>query len=476
MALDPNIILSGKPVQLADPMALTQGAMQIRNLGLAGQSADLQLQQQRKQQADSAALAQIYRQNIGPDGTINHQGVIQGLANAGLGDQIPAYQEQAAKAGKEQTGADAAQLSLHQQRLGIVNNVLHSLLSKPDINPDGTPGLTSNDVIAALVQLSRDGPTPQTSTLTPDQAAQMARMVPGNPAQLRPFLAQKGLEALDAQKQVEAQLALAPKYNEQNRGNVINEGTVDPMTGQRTPGKDVAVGISPGDKARLDFQKSGALTDDAKSLMVDRLLAGEKPSQVLGNLGRGQQGAADLRDVQNLLATTAKARGMSGAQITGILQDTAAAGRTMMEIGAREGKIAPRVQEAINFAGIAKTASAAVPRGKFLPWNKLSQMSDTQMSDPALAKLKAATVSLINAYAAAVGGGQIHVHDQETATGLLNAAQSQEAYNAVVDQLLTESEGALNAPGQVAAGIKAARGSAVPNGGARPPLSAFGSK
>lgn len=203
------------------------------------------------------------------------------------------------------------------------------------------------------------------------------------------------------------------------------------------------------EKDKIDADKAGALNDDAKQLAVDRLLSGEKSSSVLGNLGRGKQGAADLRDIQNKLAETAKARGITGPQLVKIMQSTAADGRAILELGAREGKIASRVQEAQNFAEVAKSASADVPRGTFVPWNKLSQMSETAMSDPKLAKLKAATNSLVNAYAAAVGGGTPTVHDKEAADHMLSTAQSPEAYDAVVDQLLLETQKALDAPGQV---------------------------
>jgi hypothetical protein len=199
----------------------------------------------------------------------------------------------------------------------------------------------------------------------------------------------------------------------------------------------------------INIKKGGGLSDDAKQLAVDRLLAGEKPSSVLANLGRGAQGANDLRGIQNLLATTAKNRGVSGPQLVKIMQSTSADGRAITELGAREGKIAARVQEAQNFAQVAKDASAQVDRGSFVPWNKLSQMGDTQMSNPKLAKLKAATVSLINAYAAAIGGGTPTVHDKEAAEHMLSTAQSSEAYNAVVDQMILETQQALAAPGQV---------------------------
>lgn len=220
----------------------------------------------------------------------------------------------------------------------------------------------------------------------------------------------------------------------------------DSKTGQDVPG------VAPIKKTLTPTQQNATgdgLNDAAKQLAVDRLLSGEKPSSVLGNLGRGAQGARDLRAIQNLLADTAGKRGITGPQLVKIMQSTAADGRAVLELGAREGKIAARVQEAQNFAQIAKAASAEVPRSKFLPWNKLKQIAETNLSDPKLARLKAATVSLVNAYAAAVGGGTPTVHDKEAAENMLATAQSPEAYDAVVDQLITETEQALAAPEQV---------------------------
>lgn len=445
MPLDPSIPLQVRSPQFQSPIELSQSAATLRQLGLQSQASQLNIDQAQRNMAQEKTLADLYRSNTDPTtGQVNQQGVVSGMASAGLGEKIPAYQKSLADASKSQTDQQTAEFELHKKRLDMLNAGISSLLSKPDLNHD--------DVVTQINNFVNQG------LITPDQGAEAARNTPGRPEQLRPFLVQKGMEAMDVSKQLEARIAQAPKYNEQDRGAVINQGTVDPTTGIRTAGADVTKTMTPDQKAKIDLQKSGALTDDAKNFMIDRLLNGEKPSTVLGNLGRGQQGAADLRDIQNRLPQIAAARGITGGQLANIMQNTAADARTLTELGAREGKIAPRVQEALNFANIAKQASAAVPRGGFMPWNKLSQMADTQLNDPALAKLKAATVSFINAYAASVGGGAIHVHDQETAGKLLSAAQSPEAYNAVVDQLITETQGALAAPGQVRSGINSAAG------------------
>lgn len=444
MALDPSIILQSRPTQLPDPMQLAQHAATLRQLGLQSQASQLGIEQSQRSLQQEKTLADLYRNNVNPTtGDVNQPGVITGMASAGLGEKIPAYQKSLADASKAQTDLQAAQLDLHKKKLDIVSNHLSSLLSDPNLSHD--------KVIASINDLVNQG------MIDANSGAQMVRQLPG-PDQLRPFLMEKGLETMDVSKQLEARLAAAPKYNEQDRGAVINEGTVDPTTGVRTAGANVSKEMTPDQKAKIDLQKSGALTDDAKSFMIDRLLNGEKPSVVLGNLGRGAQGASDLRDIQNRLPAIAASRGITGSQLANIMQNTSADARTLTELGAREGKIAPRVQEAQNFAYIAKAASAAVPRGSFVPWNKLAQAADSSISDPALAKLKAATNSLINAYAAAVGGGSPTVHDKEAAEKMLSTAQSPEAYNAVVDQLITETQAALDAPGKVRSNLNTAAG------------------
>jgi hypothetical protein len=445
MALDPSIILQARQPQLPNPMELAQHAATLRQLGLQSQASQLGIEQSQRALQQEKTLADLYRNNVDPtSGQVNQAGVIGGMAGAGLGEKIPAYQKSLADASKSQTDQQTAEFDLHKKKLDLVGGTLASLVQKPD--------LTTQDAIDALSGLTQQG------VISSQQGAQVARALPGNPQQLRAFLIQQGLKTMDVSKQLDARIKTAPQYNEQDRGAVINEGTIDPLTGQRTAGANVAKEMTPDQKAKIDLQKSGALTDDAKNFMIDRLLNGEKPSVVLGNLGRGAQGASDLRDIQNRLPTIAKERGITGSQLANIMQNTSADARTLTELGAREGKIAPRVQEAQNFAYIAKAASAAVPRGSFVPWNKLSQAADSSISDPALAKLKAATNSLINAYAAAVGGGSPTVHDKEAAEKMLSTAQSPEAYNAVVDQLITETQAALDAPGKVRSNLNTAAG------------------
>lgn len=197
------------------------------------------------------------------------------------------------------------------------------------------------------------------------------------------------------------------------------------------------------------FTDANGLSPDAIELAADRLLNGEPSRVVLANFGRGAQGAADLRAVQNRLAVKAKEGGIDATKLLQNTQNVYADNRTFLELGAREGKIATRVQEANLFADIALKASKEVPRESFVPWNKLSQYTSKQLSDPKLAALHAATQSLVNAYASAVGGGVMTEGNRLEANRMLYDAQGPEAYNAVVNQMLIETQAALDSPKQV---------------------------
>ncbi len=204
------------------------------------------------------------------------------------------------------------------------------------------------------------------------------------------------------------------------------------------------------ERAEIRSKPPGAsMSDKAIDFAARRLLNGEPANKVLANFGRGAQGAQNITAVQNRLADLAAEGNVSPQLMAVITQELAADSRTRLELGAREGKVAARVEEAKQFAGIAGQASVKVPRGQFVPVNRLLQYTDTQLSSPELAAFKAANVSLINAYAAAVGGGVPTVHDKEAAEAMLSTAQSPEAYQAVVNQLITEMDAALAAPRNV---------------------------
>lgn len=265
MGIDASIPLSVRPVALENPQDIQARGQQLRALYRQNTQAD-------QDEADKKTLADLYRNNIDASGAVNHQGVVQGMAKSGLGDKIPAYMKsvaeaQTASANLAHTQAQTGEVDLntHLKKLGVVNNAFSALLSNPQI--------TQNDVIGSISNLVDNG------VIDASQGAQMARMIPGKPEQLRSFLTQKSLETMDAEKQIQTRIAMAPKYNEQDTGGAINEGTVNPLTGQRTAGP-VTVAKTPTPAERVTAANThipaGYEPDPAKPGAVRPIVGGPK--------------------------------------------------------------------------------------------------------------------------------------------------------------------------------------------------------
>lgn len=127
------------------------------------------------------------------------------------------------------------------------------------------------------------------------------------------------------------------------------------------------------------------------------------------------------------------------------------------------GNIAGRIrfaeQELLQTIPLALDASAAVERGKFVPYSKLKQLTESKMSDPALKTLKVYMTSLSNAYdvLSARGGtdAEKRAHNRE----LFDTADSPEALRAALEAVQKEVE---------VAG-RAAEASMRPRGATTPP-------
>jgi hypothetical protein len=222
MPLDTRLPLAVKQFQ---PITREQAAAQ--GFALRGQkrAEDQALQGQREQQT----LRDLYQQNS-QGGVVDDAGFDQGVAQAGLGDRLPDIQK--TRLANQKTGADtqATQFKVAKERADALAGGLASLLANPQV--------AHQDVYAKLNELVDAG------VISQEQGAKAARGLPGNPQQLRPFLVQQALGAADASKRLEAVL---PKFDEQNRGGTMNEGTIDPLTGQRTAGVDIQKTLTPGE-------------------------------------------------------------------------------------------------------------------------------------------------------------------------------------------------------------------------------------
>lgn len=237
MPIDPSIAMSGRQFHLDNPLDVQNKVATLRQLADQQQVQQMAIQQAQQAQEQERTLADLYKGNVGADGTINRRGVLAGAAQQGLGARIPAMQKQFSEADKvsgdvAHTGAQTDDLKWKtaKSKLDASSAAMSSLLASPNV--------THDDVIRTVVGLVQNG------VIDPGQGQQMVRMLPGDPVRLRQFLVEKGMELVDSSKRMEL---TAPKRTEVNDGKTTSFVDTNPYTNpqgpapikmQTTPGQD----------------------------------------------------------------------------------------------------------------------------------------------------------------------------------------------------------------------------------------------
>ncbi len=203
-----------------------------------------------------------------------------------------------------------------------------------------------------------------------------------------------------------------------------------------------------GIEAKVAAAGDARLAPEAVSTMADQYLAGDRT--VMQNLGRGAQGAQNIVALRAEIAKKMAERGMSGADMATKMAEfegLKAGERTLTQ---RTANIGMRVAEAKKFAPLALAASEKVDRTQFPTLNSLLLAAERGTGGEDVVRLSVATMSLLNAYAAAVTptgtpteGAQSRAHE------LLDKAWSQGQYRAAINQLMLEMEAASKSPGIV---------------------------
>jgi hypothetical protein len=205
-------------------------------------------------------------------------------------------------------------------------------------------------------------------------------------------------------------------------------------------------------KQELDKSDEGVIDDQTAKFYAQIFnKTGSMPS-----LGYGKIAAANRTKIAQFAMQDAQGQGQTPADIVANRVDYAA-NRAGATTAARSGANIDRaVIEAQNTFPLAEQASAAVPRGDWVPINQLSQAAKKAGSNSALGAFEVANQGVITAYAAAMGRGSpvTTVHAQQHAEELLSTATSHEAYVARLRQMQKEMDAAQAAPGQVRANIR----------------------
>jgi hypothetical protein len=449
--IDPNIALQARPVQFDNPMDLQAKALQIRQLGL-------QTQAQQRDYQNQQTLADLYRSNIGADGSVDHNAIIAGMAKSGLGAQIPNYQkslldvtktkadigETVAKTSQADATTAETQLKTTLANVQNVGNHLYSLAQDPNLNHDSAYGAINSWVNQGIIK--------------PDQGASIARSLPGDPTQLKAYMLQKATEGQGIEQQLQTRLANLPKQVYEDTGAQKVGIDTNPLTnGGQLP----------------TLQKSMTPDEAAKvKLMQDRGTFSATSGDLLASLSaKGISLPAGMRSKEQQIATLngliRKYPSMSPDEIAeniGNGQINFGSDKKAATVAAgQEGKVSTAVNELSTFGDQVLEASAKVPRGNFVPATALMQMADSSISDPNLLKLKLKLNALNNAYNVLSARGGTDAVSRGHVAQLFSAATGPEGMAALVQGLKEEGAGAQSAAAKAShVGVTANAGPPVP--------------
>jgi len=186
---------------------------------------------------------------------------------------------------------------------------------------------------------------------------------------------------------------------------------------------------------------TSGIDDDTASMLAGQLLEGAPPREVMPGLS-----PRDRAKVNNKLTQQMKDLGYSPAMSLAKRMQLRGTQKAMDRAGTQAGGIAIAIQELIQFTPLALAASDKVSRTSFVPFNKLMQMGEQNISDPDLASFAVNTQSVLNAYnQVASRGGAGNVDAQQHNRDLLSNAQSPEAYKAALNAITAEANAAERA-------------------------------
>jgi len=244
MAIDPNIALGVRPIEIANPLAQYGQIAQLQAAQNQNQLAQYQLESAKRQDLAQNALSEAYKSAFNPEtGAFDNAMVLKSLAGAGAGHMIPNVQAQLFKAEQEKLGAKKTQTEItgleFKQRIDKANKAIS------DIAALNSP----QEAMASIDQHLANGDIDQ----------QKADMLKGQLTQAPSFGAwQKGMlvNILDAKDRL-TQTAPKPIQVKRADGSIIflDENPNSPTFKQEVlPAQ--AAGMTPYEKGQLGVSQS----------------------------------------------------------------------------------------------------------------------------------------------------------------------------------------------------------------------------
>jgi len=274
--LDASLIQQGtSTVPLNDLTSVYHNANAVRM-----QRSQLADDDERRRQAELTNAA--YRAGTRPDGSIDGNAVQAYLAGNMGGAQIPGIQKANSALAKEKAeiadkaaGTDKTVQEILYNGLKMVDNTVASLAAREDLDEKMVYGEMGRLVTAGAfnAQAKHVG-------VSPDAYAKdlLSTMPVGNPQQTRAWLIQQGAKLADATQRLAMSL---PKYDEQDRGGELNEGTINQMTGKRTAGASVDKTNTPGEVLSAQVTREGQGLVDRRAKQFNDITAEANNSRLV---------------------------------------------------------------------------------------------------------------------------------------------------------------------------------------------------
>jgi len=241
MALDPNIALGVRGIEIANPLAQYSQVAQIQNAQNQNALAQYQLENAKRQDLAQNALSAAYQKGFNPDtGAVDNALILKSLAESGAGHLIPDVQAKMFKAQQEQANLKKTTTETtgmeFKQRIDKANKAIS------DIAALNTP----QEAIASIDQHLANGDIDQ----------QKADMLKTQITQAPSFGAwQKGMlvNILDAKEKL---TLTAPKPTEVNLNNkkIFLDLNPNSPTFQQEVAPAQKVGMTPYESGRLGFE------------------------------------------------------------------------------------------------------------------------------------------------------------------------------------------------------------------------------
>lgn len=260
----------------------------------------------------------------------------------------------------------------------------------------------------------------------------------------------------------QAQRSAVPMQASGGPPTIIKGPPATAPTGFRWTKNNTALEAIPGgpaDKQLLD-------PSTVRFMAEQYVLGGDK--SVIAGLGRGRQGAENIQAVRTEIVKVAREQGMTGRDVAAQLADFSGSMAAERSAGTRMAQVDLAVTEAQRIIPIARQASANLWRSGFVPLDRVRQAVQNGTNNVDYRRAYAANNAIVNVYARAISPtGVPTVSDKDHAWEMLNTAQDQESYNAVLDVMQQEMAAARAAPRDVRRDINASVGGAL---GGRAPV------